>query len=141
MKNNKTAGQKRLYWDVYENIMPTDLLAQTNVEGYIEQAAINNLAGHGLLTEQFSKIWENYSIKSTRIKDNFSITITKKLSDREYLFLLSNKSNLLESIELIYVDDYVVRDKLYINSDGVKYVTTGKKFAFKELENEQEKGE
>lgn len=140
MKRLESNG-KSLNWYVYEDIMPTKLLAETNIERYIEQDSVDHLAANGLLTEKFDKIWQNYSIKSTSIKNSFSITITKKLNDREYLFLLSNKSNLLESIELIYVDDYVVRDKLYTNSDGVRYVTTGKKFAFKELENEQEKGE
>ena len=132
--------QKKLYWDVYENIMPTKLLERTNVEDYLSQDVLDHLASNGLLLEQcqYTKTYEKCTIKTTRIRDSINITIDINEGNGVHVFVLSNFSNLRKSLELIYVDDYNIKDRLYINSENVAYVTTGKKFAIKELENAEE---
>ncbi|MBQ7579385.1 MAG: hypothetical protein IJT25_02515 [Clostridia bacterium] len=138
IKERQKKRQTELCWDVYEDIMPTKLLAETNVKDYFSQDAIDNLACKGLLCEFFDKTYNNYSVKACTIKNNHNLTFTKKLGDRKYVFLLSNKApGTFENVELIYVEDDVVKDKLFINNSGVRYVTTGKKFPFKEIQEEK----
>ena len=156
MKKNEGNGIKTLNWDVYDGLLPIKLLNQIDffykgkklfgghkLEQFT-QNEVNNLASRVLAFGDGQEVkYHDCTMKCTKIKDYYNITATKKIGDANYLFLTAACGPERQRAEMMYVEDYIVKGKIYINSDGVKYVTSGDYFAFKDQqpEEEQEKGE
>ena len=134
--------ENKLNWWVYNQILPIALIEETNFADSINQDVIDHLASNGISQNNYRKQYGNFELKTLRFKDGIDVTITKKIADKKYLFMLSHKTDDFAKVELVYVDDYVVRDKLYTDSNGVKYSLKGDVLNFKEKpEAEQVKGE
>ena len=130
-----------LDWSKYGLVLPVDLINKTNYNKFISQEALDVLAPYPLQGDRYEKHYKNscsYEIKFYKTKDNYETTITVKLNNEQCVFLQTRKGEQFAKLELVFVDDYKVRDKLHIDSNNVCYTTTGQYFAFNNIEKTEE---
>ena len=129
-------------WFFYNKIIPVDLLNRTNYVAlkFIDEDALWGLAGDGITTNaSYAKRYKNYAISVKRDTNNLNnvyVTIATE-SSRESVYMRSKMlSGEPNSIELTYVSDGLIVDKLYLDEHGRKWKQTGKVFDFVALQEE-----
>ena len=145
----------KLYWDVYEKLMPIELLDQIDffygghwyhpvgADEKFTQDEVCNLASRALVVGDGSEVkYNNCTAKCRKFGDSYRVDFVKAEEGKE-LSLATYYSQDYKAVFLVFEKNGQEKDRLYIDNEGERWVTKGTYFAFRkdEIKNKLSEGE
>ena len=142
-----TQGDK-LYWDVYEHLVPIELLDQIDFfykgsllhpiseDEKFSQDEICHLASRVLVLGDGSEVkYNNCTAKCKKVGESYQVYFVKEAKNKKLSLTTFNSKDLQAAI-VIFEKNGKEKDRIYLNSEGERFVSNGTHFRFRKNKEE-----